>query len=810
MKTHFHTGSRQWCVLSGLLGVVLGTALQLQQAVLLSAGVYGLCLVLGGMAAMVALYGLRSPHSAVRRWSLVLGAALALAAWGATGARAVARASEALPAALEGQDLALVGVVASLPQLGAWGEQFVLAVESAQHQGVQVQVPQRVRLSWRRPGQQGEDGPEAGRSVAGTTPGFQPLVPGQRWRLTARLKRPHGNSNPHGFDAELWLWEQGLRATGQVSLSAKVAAPELLQVTARYPVERWRDAVREQLYTAQGSGRASAVIAALVLGDQAAIDSSDWEVFRRTGVAHLISVSGTHITMFAVLAVGLVGWSWRQLARWWPGVLYRVSVPVAALWGGVALAAAYAVFSGWAVPAQRTVWMLLSLALLRLSGKRWPWPVVWLLVMAVVVLLDPWALLQPGFWLSFVAVGVLFATGSGAPARHWRDHARALLGTQATVTVALAPLTLLLFGQASAVGLLANLWAIPWVTLVVTPGALLGVVFPWVWGVVAWAVDGMLWALQGMSAWPWAVWQRPALPLPLALLALAGAVWLVLRWPWHVRAWGVCLLWPALAYTPVRPAASTVEVLALDVGQGTAVLVRTQQHTLLYDTGPVMGGSDAGQRTLLPELQAGAEPLSDVVLSHSDNDHTGGAASVLAAYPQARLWASFDTSDTLGQPHTACTAGQRWVWDGVVFEFLHPQAVHYTQKWPDNAMSCVLRIRAGDQHVLLTGDLLAQQEAQLLQAYPDLRATLLLAPHHGSKTSSSSLFLQTVRPHWTVFQAGYRNRYGHPAPAVLARYDDLGLPWVSSPTCGAALWRSVSPEVVDCWRSSHQRYWRSP
>lgn len=772
-----------------LLASVTGAWLQLQQAGLWPLWAYALCLPLGMVALVL---GWRAPPR-LGACLVALGAAAML--FGLTGTRAVWQAGQALAPGLQGQDIELTGTVASLPRRGEQGWAFDFEVQSASSHGRDVTVPQRVRLSWRTV----DDEPEATK-----------VRPGQRWRWTVRLRRPHGLFNPHGFDAELWMWEQGLGATGYVKAGRKAAPPQLLEQTWAYPMEQARQRARDALLARVDDERAAGVMVALLAGDQASITQEDWNTFRLTGVAHLVSVSGTHVTMFATLAVWLVGGLWRVLAGVRPALLWRVPVPVAAGAGGVALAALYALFAGWGVPAQRTVLMLATVVALRLSARRWPWPMVWLLAMNVVVCLDPWALLQPGFWLSFVAVGVLFASawsvmeGAGG----WRTRLWELLRTQAVVTVALTPLTLLLFGQVSLVGLLANLAAIPWVTLLVTPLAMLGVLLPWLWTLGAWTVQAMLHVLEAMAAWPGAAMERAALPQILALLAVAGGVLLVLRLPWGWRAWGALLAWPALVYQPPRPPQGGYEALAADVGQGSAIIVRTATHTLLFDTGPPMGAqADTAQRVLLPWLRALGDRPDMVVVSHDDIDHSGGLPTLATAYPKAEFRTSFDTGERTPIPAVPCVAGERWVWDGVPFEFLHPQAGDEALGWSDNALSCVLLVGEGDTATLLTGDIPMAQETRLALQRPDLRAAWLVAAHHGSKTSSGPVWLNTVQPRWAVVQAGYRNRYGHPAPVVVRRFEARGIEWVNTADCGAATWRSWAPAKPTCYREAAGRYW---
>jgi competence protein ComEC len=805
-----------------LLGLawVFGVALQLQQP--------GLWPLDGYMALLVGALGVMGwvgrtafqPDQASSRWgqwSLLCAVLLAGAGtgFGLTGARAAHFAAQALSPALEGLDLTVTGRIASLPRRTELGERFDLRVETAEWQGQTVALPPRLQLSW------------YGAAAWGAPPGVQPpgrlgpgLQAGDRWRFTVRLKRPHGNANPHGFDRERWLWEQGIGATGYVRNGPRDPAPQHLGATGWHPLEQARQSVARRISAQIDDGRTAGVLSALVVGEQSAIERQDWDLFRTTGVAHLMSISGLHVTMFAWLATVLVGAGWRRLAGPMPQALLAVPVPLAAGVGGVLLALAYALFSGWGVPSQRTVIMLAVVVGLRLTVRQWPWPLVWLLAMVAVLLLDPWALLQPGFWLSFVAVGILFASdpgrrvsahaggATGLPQRGVRS-AVGLLREQAVVTIALAPLTLLLFGQFSLVGLVANLFAIPVVTLVVTPLAMLGVLLPPLWDAAALAVQGMVSGLQWLGQWPWAAVYRAVPPLLLALAAVLGGILLVLRLPWAVRAAGLLLAWPVLLWSPARPPPGEFDLMAIDVGQGSAVLLRTASHSLLYDTGPRYGpDSDAGQRVVVPLLRALGERPDTVVVSHRDSDHAGGMEAVRVVWPQARWLSSFDSD-----PARRCVAGQRWEWDGVSFEVLHPSPGHYGPQGQgllsSNAMSCVLRVASARHSAWLGGDIDAAQETRLALARPQERATVLLAPHHGSATSSSPVLLNTLQPRWVLVQSGYRNRFGHPSPVVVERYHQRGIAWVDSPDCGAAIWRSTAPEAVRCQRAVQRRYWHA-
>ncbi|PUE07312.1 DNA internalization-related competence protein ComEC/Rec2 [Limnohabitans sp. T6-5] len=853
-----------------LLAWCVGLALQLQQAALWPTGAYL------GMAALAALWVWGLSRAGHGRW-LAEGTRLGLMvlAWGGlsfacTGLHAVSKVVST-NSDWEGHDLDLVGVVQAMPQRQEQGWRFRFQVEDARRAGVAVVVPEQLYLGW-----YGKEG--VSDSGWRLSPLPEPVLAGERWRLRARLKAPHGHLNPRGFDYELWLWEQGVGATAYVRTGATDPPPQRLAQTWTHPVEWWRQSVRDRLLLrlsawgegAWGGGAApgpnlAGIVAALVTGDQAAIDRSDWDVFRATGVAHLMSISGLHVTMFAWLAAVTVGWCWRMSALWgFQGALRWPAAHVGA-WAGLVLAALYALFSGWGVPAQRTLWMLAVVVVLRVSARQWPVGLIWLLAGVVVLTIDPWALLQAGFWLSFVAVGVLLAStghdghappevpgqdawdapkGGTKGVPFWVMHqggaglvkqlrtwvcgpaltrVLGLLREQGVVTVALAPLTLLFFGQLSLVGLLANLVAIPWVTLLITPLAMLGLVWPgaWVWAAVC--LQPLVVWLSWLATWPQASVSTAMPPWGLAVLALVGAVVWVLPAPRSLKVLSVPLFWPVLFWASPRPVVGSFELLAADVGQGNAVLVRTAHHSLLYDAGPQYSTeSDAGHRVLVPLLSQMGERLDRLVLSHRDSDHTGGARAILAMQPQADLWTSLEDEHPLHRLRgtwTRCQAGQSWVWDGVRFEVLHPPSPSMGAKdgrdgpvqdrqslGKPNAVSCVLRISDAHASALLAGDIESPQELRLVEAGLS-KVDVLLVPHHGSKTSSSPPFLQTLQPRLALVQAGYRNRFGHPAAPVVARYDSLHIRVVDSAHCGAATWRSDAPEQVLCERERSRRYW---
>lgn len=823
--------------LMAMVSWLAGVAAQIGQSTLLpvawAQGACGLAVLLMLLAGGIAR---ASGHANVRllAW-LMAWLACALLGWGTTSWRASTLLQEQLPASWQDEDLELTGRIEGLPQIRSPSLGFDVAVQRLAYRG-QTQdqgLPQRVMLYW-QPSQPLDE-----------------IRPGQVWRWTVRLQAPVSMGNPGGFDAALWLFAQGVRATG--SVRPKGAPPQLLRAPAHWwspgMVDRARQDIRAAINQQVPDARRAGVLAGLTVGDQGAIDRDDWDVFRKTGTAHLVSISGMHIAMVGWMGAALLGWCWRRV----PWLTHTVPAPQAQLVSSVVLAAAYSVLAGWGVPAQRTVCMMAVWALLKLGGRRWPWPPVWLASAVVVTALDPWALCQAGFWLSFVAVGVLMSSGTpvvtNTPGvtpwwqRGWRV-VKAAVHTQWLTTLSLSPLAAVFFQQVSVIGFAANLFAIPIFTLLITPLALGGIVWPALWTVAAWVLAQATLVLGWLAQWWWAIVQVAMLPTWLSIASVLAAATLVLPVPWRWRLIGLPAL-VAVFCLPSQwrllplPARGQFSLVAADVGQGTAVLVRTAHHALVFDTGPKVGDrSDAGLRVVLPLLVAlDVRRLDELIISHRDTDHVGGAASLVAAMPVTLLHSSLEDEHPLRQTmvggqllrHVRCEAGQQWQWDGVEFTVLHPDARDYAQRatLSPNALSCAVRIQAqalpgrAPASALLAGDIETAQEAAVLAraqasgGLAALRTTVLIAPHHGSKTSSTEPFLRALQPVQTVIQVGRRNRYGHPSREVIERYDAMGLPYVASPACGAWWWDSSEaphPEgkalrLGQCWRQQRRRYW---
>ncbi|MFZ6773632.1 DNA internalization-related competence protein ComEC/Rec2 [Undibacterium sp. SXout7W] len=732
---------------------------------------------------------------------------------------------QSLPQSWENKDITLIGTIDSLPLQMEQGRRFNFAVEkvlsvpmSAPMSEIAIaNFPAKIALSWYA------DAFDASRKEAD-------VLPGERWQFTVRLKRPHGNLNPHGFDYEVWLLEQQLRATGVVHKAVQTEPNQRITSfvwSAGNMIERSRHYLRQHIHDALPGSPYAGVLVALVVGDQREISQSDWSIFNRAGIGHLVSISGLHITMIAGLFAGLMFSLWRHsffLGRNLP--LYLPAQKVAAL-AGAGMAVLYVALAGFGVPAQRTMYMLIVVAIALWAGRATSFSSVLCLALGVVVLIDPWAVLWPGFWLSFAAVGmILFSAGSYFPApepQNLRERLVKLLRsashTQYAVTIGLVPLTMLLFGQISLISPVANAIAIPLISFVVTPLALLGSILPGpmsVWMLqfahlcVAWLAD----ILTILTTFTWATWTAPLPSIWVFLLALLGTCW-VLAPPGLPWRWMGLLCWMPLVFQPAQaPARGEFRVTALDVGQGMALLLETATHRMMYDTGPVYSAeSDSGSRIILPYLQArGIHGLDMMMVSHNDNDHSGGALSILRQISVNLVSSSLQESSRIVQSsrqHQRCEAGQQWDWDGVHFEVLQPVAASYdSQKWKPNARSCLLKVSGPAYSMLLPGDIEAVQEDELVNSIPDkLRADVLLAPHHGSGTSSTSAFLSAVQPSLAIFQVGYLNRYHHPKTEVYTRYGDFGIKRLRTDEAGAITLQFGASLQFSQFRQEHARYW---
>ena len=681
-----------------------------------------------------------------------------------------ARVAQRWPPGRHGADVVASGWIASLPEQDGAAQRFLFepAVGAA---SAATELPPRIRVAWYR-GEHAVRGAEC-------------------WRFTLRVRAPHGSLNPGAFDYEAWLLRQGIGATATVRAAERCLAPGPVVLAVRQGLA---DRLREAL-----PGRAStALLAALLFGDRSGIPAADWELFRQTGTTHLVAISGFNIAIVAGVAFFGCRWLWALA----PSLCLRLPAPRAGLVGAALLAGGYALLAGAEPPVQRAVLMLwlvlVAAACHRLTRPSRVLALAWLLVLAV----DPLAVASPGLWLSFGAVAAIFYVSLGRLRAPGPWHGLVLL--QLLIALALAPLSLWFFQGSSWIGPFVNLLAVPFFA-VLTPFALAALLAHLLWPAAGLPLLQLAaWALEWFHAALDACLQLPGLwvaagPSPAALaLAAVGVALLFAPRGLPLRALGLLCLLPMLA-TARAPVRGDFELAALDVGQGLAVVIRTPRHALLYDAGPAFDeGFDAGASVVAPYLlQMGVRELDLLVLSHRDNDHAGGVAAV-----RERLRVQREIGTDRGEP---CRAGQRWEWDGVRFEVLHPGA-----GGEGNDASCVLRVQ-GTFTALLPGDIEAAAEGALVATRAAaLRADVLLAPHHGSRTSSSPAFVDAVRPQVVIHSAGWRHHFRHPRPEVVARYAALGARQVVTGQGGAiTAWREGGRIEVREHRREAGRFWNA-
>lgn len=765
------------------------------------------------LASLVCLPWARRARVARLLVLFLLGLAAALAA-------AQAALDDRLPARLEGLDLRVRGHVAGDVRQHGQGTTFAFEIttctESAR--ALPCGFAGTVRLGW-----YGSDPLRAG------------LWPGDRLQLNVRLRRPAGVVNPGGFDAEAWALQRGVAARGYVRAgkadSEHAHGNALLagaSLTPGVALEQWRTATERHLEHALREARpdAAGIVLALVTGRQSAIAPSLWDLFNRTATSHLMSISGLHVTMFAAMTLFLMRRLLRLPLPGTPPLLERIGAPALSWLVALPAAFAYAAFSGWGVPAQRTCWMLLIAGVAALAGRTRRLEPVLALAAALVTLLDPWAVLAPGFWLSFGTVAAIAMAASPVRPgvrRRWVEPVRA----QWAASVLLVPLGAAFFGAIAMLGPLANALAIPLVSALITPvamaGAALAVPLPelaqWPLGLAWRSAAALVVALRWIDGLPGNQLVTGSGDLLALALALSGTLVVLMPSRPLSRISGGLAMAPlllGLGAPILRPGEWSVH--AIDVGQGNALLIETARHRLLYDTGPSHGpeGSGAGDRIIAPWLRArGIGRLDRLVVSHDDRDHWGGAAEIARQFDIGLLMGSLAATHVLrALPVTFedCGRGRRWHWDGVHFEIIHPGPPEAGPPASDNSRSCVLRIRSAAGSALLTGDIERADEARLVQIYGSagLRSDLLLVPHHGSRTSSSEAFIDAVSPTMAVVQAGWRNRYRHPAAPVLDRYRDRGVRVLRTDLDGALSIRFATgqPASVVRARRDHPPYWR--
>ena len=648
-----------------------------------------------------------------------------------------------------------------------------------------ARLPGRVRLSW-----------------------FEPTVTpaiGDTWQFELRLRRPRGSSNPGGFDSEAWMMREGLHATGYVVSSKR----NRLLASGRAP---GLGGVRADIVKAANRTRAAGVLAAITTGSRHALAQEQWDRFTVTGTSHLMAISGLHVGLAgtaAFFALYLLSGVLR-----FPGSSIRAS-----LLGGALIAGLYAAISGFGVPAQRAIVMLALVAVTICRGRMVTPSRILAIAALGVFVVNPLASMTPGFHLSFGAVVILlwfarhFWRPDGPGGKPWVVF-RQLVSMQAVLLLGLMPLTAMIFQRVSLVAPLVNLGAVPVFSFVTVPAALLGIAaLP----VSTWLGETAFLASAASIGWveSW-IGEFAALDFSAVLLAKQPGyfvilLWLLLLWVVLPRGWpgrGVSLIAVAIVLThkPAPPPPGCFDGHILDVGQGLAVVVRTNRQVLLYDTGiAYRSGGTVAMQVVIPFLHyQGIDRIDKLVVSHSDLDHAGGFRDVIENIKVVRVaWNEPGAAGNVFQ----CNAGQAWAIDGVTFRVLHPSSTFFAS---GNDGSCVIEVSAGKKRMLLTGDIEMAAEMHLVETGAFNEASIVIVPHHGSLTSSSPALVNALDTEFAIVSAGFANRWGFPKERVVKRWEGGGARVLNTATSGAASfrvcgWRDLRRVVED--RIRRQRFW---
>ncbi len=711
-----------------------------------------------------------------------------------------------LPDALIGQDVLIEGVVSGLPVKNNRSVRFEFVVQrytlvdKVGNKIKQLQVsrlPLHIRLSWYY---------HRGK-----------IKTGEHWQLQVRLKPPHGNQNAGGFDYEKWLYLNNITATGYVRKSPHNKFSGLVD----HNIDSIRESIRSVL-----SGLADktyrGLLQALTIGDKSVISQPQWSVLRKTGTSHLMAISGLHIGLIAGFVFFLVR---RLVPAFMCHILAasQIAAIVSLLFAGF-----YAALAGFSVPTQRAFIMLL-VVMLAMIARRPALSVDTLSVALILILLmSPRSVLSVGFWLSFFAVMIIGFVSSArinikqSKLSCWRQG----LKIQWFIAVGMLPLSIVMFSQGSVISPIANMLVIPLIGLLIVPLALLASfisfisiepalflftqissLFDWIWAL-----------LEMLSNFPYASLTFPAIPLLHGLMAILGGILLLTPNGFPLRYSGLILIIPLLLYKPPRPESGEFWVDVIDVGQGLSVLIRTTEKVLLYDTGAKYSDHfDMGRQAIMPYLASiGLKQLDKLIISHGDNDHDGGTASLLEMIEIEQIIAEqqvFMKRRRISAPDKACQQGMIWQWNGVHFEILHPDKARTVTYKKLNNRSCVLKVHNKDYSLLLVGDIEAKAERDLLQqSGVDLQADMLLVPHHGSNTSSSQAWLNEVMPKVAIVSSGYKNRFRHPTNRVMARYYGLGSRLLNTANTGMIqikMAKKTAPERMkfNLQRKINRHYW---
>ncbi len=700
--------------------------------------------------------------------------------------------AQKLPIAIENQDITINGVVINLPQSNDYSWRFDFMPKPMKN----WQNPGIIRLSW-----------------YGKPP--QALRPGQHWQLTVRLKPARGLLNPGVFDYSKYLFINRIMAIGYVRPKGE---SRLLSQASAFNIDNLRYHLAEQIKKTLQNQVSTPMIIALAVGDKHDITPKQIDILQKTGTIHLMAISGLHIGFIAWLAFWIASFFYKSQAAilWLPAPRFAALFSLTAAFG-------YALLAGLSLPTQRALIMVAIVVIGIVFARRTAISVILAFALLLVLLWNPLAVLSAGLWLSYGAVAIIFYALNGRRESQQSTLSKWGLGTlktQIAVTLGLFPILLAIFGYIPLSSPLANLIAIPWVSFVVVPLTLIGTalisVFPTIGSILlniaANTLDSLWVSLDYLANLDWNLWQQHIPPTWTVITALIGIAILLLPRGFPARWLGIIWILPIFLILPNYPNRGEIWFTLLDVGQGLAAIVRTQNYVLVYDTGPkYRSGFNTGKAVIVPFLQAqGIQTIDKLVISHGDNDHSGGADSVLKQLTVKQILSSvperFKKNNSL-----LCQARQYWQWDEVKFEILHPSNPQSIKK--KNNRSCILKITTQGGSILLTGDIEKTIEYQIIRKYPKaLKSDILIAPHHGSGTSSTQAFIDTVKPKIVLFATGYKNRFRHPKKEIVERYKRRGIKLWNTAEVGAISFK-LSPKIgisePSLARETMRRYWHN-
>lgn len=687
-------------------------------------------------------------------------------------------------------EVVVTGVITGLPVQDSIKSRFLFSLEKICH--LQSDDCERIsgvltRLSWYQD--------------------YPLLAAGQRWRFTVKLREPHGFMNPGGFDYEKWMFQQRVVTTGYVRDSDNASMLNIAHSPA-HVFQRVRVWLKRKLEGATVNLKNRGLILAIAIGDRSDINHDQWQQFITTGTNHLLAISGLHISLVAAFAAMIAATVWKRLS-----VCQRVSRQSCSLIAGFLAAFLYAGLAGFSVPTQRALLMFGVVVLLSILARHQSRQRSLILALALVCAVDPLVVLSAGFWMSFAAVAILLVVYSFVQQSGRQQRVVSVIRGHLLITIGLYPVGILFFGYMSLVSPIANFVAVPVVGMLVTPmvfcSSLLAMISEsmarYLLTPVDWLMNWLCVFLSWVSTWDYALRFVGTGDGSILLYSAAVASLCLLPVQWRFR-WLVVVLALPLFFTGTdHPDRGEYRVTFLDVGQGTSVVVQTHSHVLVYDTGAKFSDSfNAADAVILPFLRnRGIGSVDTLVVSHADGDHSGGARALLEGIEVAEVLVSEPVSKI---PASDCQAGQRWQWDDVVFSVLHP---HDNGSGSRNDRSCVLLVVAADlSSTLLAGDIEARGEQQLVD-YGIPSVDILLAPHHGSSTSSGAAIVRAASPRFVVHTTGYRNRYGFPHKEVTDAYQTIGALQFNTALSGAVTFAvgGNANIAVDQYRPRHRSLW---